>query len=107
MMSEHRFQTVIARIKMLLPVYKDEDTSHAIAREVDERINKLEKDTNVIDTQKNAAIIAYEYAVENRELIEEHEEDIRELAKALERLASQLKELTRRFHLDAPVSKEE
>jgi len=88
-------------------MYKDEETTREIAREIEERIARIEKDTDIIDTQKNAVIAAFEYATAMRVLDEEHEQDIRELAKALERLTSQLKALTKRFHLETPILNED
>ncbi len=93
----------IARIKMRVPLYKDEDTTREIAREVEERIAQIEEETDIIDTQKNAVKAAFAYAVEQRELIEEQEEDIRELAKALEKITAELKALAKRFHLVPPA----
>jgi len=99
MINEQRCPLNIARINMDVPVYKDRDTTEAIGREVEERIKKIEKETEVIDTQKNAVIAAFNCLVELRRQEEEHEEDIHELTRALERLTTQLKSLEKRFHL--------
>ncbi|MCK5862390.1 MAG: cell division protein ZapA [Candidatus Hydrogenedentes bacterium] len=99
MITDQRCRLKIARIDIDVPIYKDVETTRAIAREVDERIKKVEKETEIIDTQKNAVIAAFDCLVEMRTLITEHEEDIQELAKSLERLTSQMKSLEKRFHL--------
>jgi cell division protein ZapA (FtsZ GTPase activity inhibitor) len=101
MITEQLFQIEIARIKMEVPVYKDINTTRAIGRELDERIKEIAKATKVIDTQKNAVVAAFDCLVEMHALMEDHEEDIRELTKALERIASQMKALEKRFHLES------
>ncbi len=101
MITEQRCQIEIARIKMEVAVYKDINSTRAIGRELDERIKEIAKETKVIDTQKNAVIAAFDCLVEMHTLMEDHEEDIRELTKALERIASQMKALEKRFHLES------
>ena len=102
MIKKPQCRVEIGRMKLAVPLYKDEDATHEIAREVEERIERIEEETEVIDTQKNAVLAAFECVVEQRALIEEHEEDIRELVRALEKLTSQLKALAKRFHLPPP-----
>ena len=107
MITNQRCRLEIARIKIDVPVHKDVDTTRAIGREVEERIKAIEKKTEVIDTQKNAVIAAYDCMVEMHGLVEEHEEDIKELTIALERLATQMKSLEKRFHLSSLPRDEE
>ena len=107
MITDQRCRLEIARIKIDVPVYKDVDTTRAIGREVEERIKKIEKKTEVIDTQKNAVIAAFDCMVEMHVLVEEHEEDIKELTIALERLTTQMRSLEKRFHLSSTPRDEE
>ncbi len=93
----------IARIKMNLPIYRDEETTREIAREVEETIARIEDESELIDTQKNAVLAAFDYACQKRALEDEYEADNRELAKALERVTSQLKTLISNFPGEAPV----
>ncbi len=107
MITEHKCRLEVARIKIDVPIYKDLETTRAIGREVEERIKKIEKQTEVIDTQKNAVIAAFDCLVEMHQLTDEHEEDIRELTRALERLTTQMKSLEKRFHISRPQQDEE
>lgn len=100
MIHEKRCHLKIARINLDVPVYKDAKTTEAIGREVEKRIKAIEKETDFIDTQKNAVIAAFNCLVELHSQAEEHDEDIQELTRALERLTSQMKSLEKRFHLD-------
>ena len=100
MITEHKCRLEIARIKIDVPIYTDLDTTRAIGREVEERIKKIEKQTEVIDTQKNAVIAAFDCLVEMHQLTDAHEEDIRELTRALERITTQMKSLEKRFHIE-------
>lgn len=107
MITDKRCCLEIARIKIDVPVYKDVDTTEAIGKEVEAHIKRIEKKTGVIDTQKNAVIAAFDCLVEMHLLVEEHEEDIKELTIALERLTTQMKSLEKRFHLSTLPRDEE
>lgn len=99
MITEPHCQVTVGRMKLSVPIFKDVETTEAITTEIGARMDEIEEKTGVIDTQKNAIKAAYAYAVEKRILEAEHKEDMDDLARALERLASQLRELTKRFDL--------
>ncbi len=97
MISEQRCTVMIGRNKVSVPLYRDIETTENIAREVAERLEKIEAESPVVDTQKFAVVAAYEFAMEGRALEDEHREDTQDLVKALERLAKELRQLVERF----------
>ena len=98
MTHEQHCRLEVARIKIDVPVYRDISTTEAIGRDLDARIKQVAKQSDVIDTQKNAVIAAFNCLVQMHVLAEEHEEDIRELTRALERITTQMRSLEERFH---------
>ena len=107
MTHEQHCRLEVARIKIDVPVYRDISTTEAIGRDLDARIKQVAKQSDVIDTQKNAVIAAFNCLVQMHVLAEEHEEDIRELTRALARITTQMRSLEERFHLaNSPRDKE-
>lgn len=89
----------IRSIPVTLPIHIDMETTGILAREVEERLKRIEDDSDIIDTQRFAIQAAYEFAGELHDLEARQEQDTRDLVKALERIATQLRELEKRFRL--------
>lgn len=89
----------IGSIPVTLPIHIDMETTGILARQVEERLKRIEDESDIIDTQRFAVQAAYEFAAELYDLEEMQEQDTRDLVKALERIATQLRELEKRFHL--------
>lgn len=96
----------IANVNLRVPVVVNEETTQDIAKEVEECIARIESESSVIDTQKFALLAAFSFAVEKQVLQAEHDQDNRDLVKALETLATQLKSLSHRFSIAAPPRNE-
>jgi hypothetical protein len=94
----------IGAMSLVLPVHIDINTTNKIVQEVEDRLKRIEEESETVDTQRFAVQAAYEFAGMLHDLQNEHREDTRELIKALEQLVTQLKELSRRFHLDISPS---
>jgi hypothetical protein len=91
----------IGALPVVLPIHVDMDTTLEIAGEVEERLKRIEDESDTVDTQRFAVQAAYEYAAELRDLKIEHKEDTDELTKTLDKIVTLLKQLTKRFHLAA------
>ncbi len=93
----------INKIPVVLPIHVDLDTTTRLAGQVEERMKRLEKESGTVDTQRFAVQTAYEFAAEMYDLEKRHEQDVHDLVKALEHVASQLKNLEQRYHIDIHV----
>jgi cell division protein ZapA (FtsZ GTPase activity inhibitor) len=92
-MSEDFVQARVAKVNLRLPVYRDRQTTLAIAEEVSARVAAMEEQAGRIDSQAFALQAAFAYAVELHAEKAERDGDTRDLVKALDRIASQLKRL--------------
>lgn len=104
MSPEQWRQVRIANVNMRVPVFLDEETTERIAQEVDACIARIEAESTIIDTQKFALLAAFSFAVEKHALLEEQDQDTRDLVKALESLASRLKALAHQYGEAPPRS---
>lgn len=98
---------IIKRIPVVLPIHDDLETTSLIAQRVEDRLKRIEKESDTVDTQRFAVQAAYEFAAEMYDLDKQYEDDIHELVKALEHIATQLKDLERRYHIDIMPKDEE
>lgn len=86
-------QARVAKVNLRLPVYRDEATTLSIADEVTAKVAALEAEAGRIDSQAFALQAAYAFAVALRQEKAGREEDNKELLKALDRIAGQLRNM--------------
>lgn len=96
----------IGSIPLVLPIHIDLETTGILAQQVEDRLKRIEAESGTVDTQRFAVQAAYELAAELHDLEKRQEQDTRDLVKSLERIATQLRELEKRFHL-GPLPREE
>ncbi len=87
----------IANVTVPVPVYVDEKTSQAVARQVSERIKEIEETFGRVDTQGYALRAAYEFAAELHALQRQNDTDTQEVNSALSALATRLQEIANEF----------
>lgn len=87
---EEFVQARIAKVNLRLPIYRDRQTTLAIAEEVSARVAEMEEEAGRIDSQAFALQAAFAYAAELHAEKAERETDNRELLKVLDRIAGQL-----------------
>jgi len=92
-MSGDFIQARVAKVNLRLPVHRDPATTLAIADEITAKVAELEAEAGRIDSQAFALQAAYAFAVALHQEKAEREADNRELLKALDRIAGQLKEM--------------
>lgn len=92
-MSEDFVQARVAKVNLRLPVYRDRQTTLAIAEEVSARVAAMEEQAGRIDSQAFALQAAFAYAAELHAEKAERDGDTRDLLKVLDRIAGQLKRL--------------
>ncbi len=97
-------QIKIGNATMRVPVCVDEETTLEIVQRVNQRLKQVEEKATRIDTQAFALQTAYELAADLYLSEREHERDVRDLAKALDKIATQLSALAEEF---APAEKPE
>ena len=90
-MSGEFVQARIAKVNLRLPVYHDAQTTLRLAEEVSARVAEMEAEAGRIDSQAFALQAAVAFAAELHADKAAREADNRELLKALNRIASQLK----------------
>ena len=89
----------IGTLPVVLPVHIDRETTGKIAQQVEDRILRIEEESDTVDTQRFAVQAAYEFAAELHDLEQETRADTNALIKALESVAAQLKQLAERYRL--------
>lgn len=92
-MSGEFIQARVAKVNLRLPLYRDAATTLAIADEVTAKVAELEAEAGRIDSQAFALQAAYAFAVALRQEKAAREEDNRDLLKALDRIAEQLRRM--------------
>jgi cell division protein ZapA (FtsZ GTPase activity inhibitor) len=92
-MKKQSISLKIANVTLRVPVYRDEETTHAIAEKVTERFQAIEEASDRVDTQVFALRTAFDMAVELFALMEEQEADTRELLIMLDTISSRLEEI--------------
>lgn len=90
-MSDEFVQARVAKVNLRLPVYRDKQTTLAIADEVSARVAEMEAQAGRIDSQAFALQAAFAYAAELYAEKADREADTRDLLKVLDRIAGQLK----------------
>lgn len=90
-MSEDFVQARVAKVNLRLPLYRDKQTTLAIAEEVSARVAQMEEQAGRIDSQAFALQAAFAYAAELHAEKDERDADTRDLLKVLDRIAGQLK----------------
>jgi cell division protein ZapA (FtsZ GTPase activity inhibitor) len=88
-----RLRVTIANRSVDVTICGDAETTERLAREVTARFREIEADSARIDTQAFALQTAYTYAVELQEAQQQASEDTRDLVKALDVIASRLRDL--------------
>ena len=89
-MSEEFVQARVAKVNLRLPIYRDKQTTLAIAEEVSARVAAMEEQAGRIDSQAFALQAAFAYAAELHAEKADRDADTRDLLKVLDRIASQL-----------------
>lgn len=92
-MSDDFVQARVAKVNLRLPIYRDKQTTLAIAEAVTTRVAEMEAEAGRIDSQAFALQAAFAYAVELHAEKADREADTRELLKVLDRIAGQLARL--------------
>ena len=92
-MTDESIQAVIRGVTLRVPLHRDEETTRQIISEVDQVLKRIESESSVIDTQRFALQAAIEFAARLNTVREEQAEDTRLLVKALDRVASKLRDL--------------
>ncbi len=92
-MSEDFVQARVAKVNLRLPVYRDKQTTLAIAEEVSARVAAMEAEAGRIDSQAFALQAAFAIATELHAEKAARDADTRDLLKVLDRIAGQLARL--------------
>lgn len=92
-MSDDFVLARVAKVNLRLPIYRDRQTTLAIAEEVTSRVAAMEEQAGRIDSQAFALQAAFAYAAELHAEKAERDADTRDLLKVLDRIAGQLKRL--------------
>lgn len=93
-MNEVEIEVTIANITIPVPMYRDEETTHAIAREINQAFEQLYKKRGRFDTPVLALQTAFAYAAMARQKEAELDETEGELVEALDGVLEKLHELT-------------
>jgi cell division protein ZapA (FtsZ GTPase activity inhibitor) len=92
-MSDESIQARVAKVNLRLPIYRDKQTTLAIAEEVTARVAAMEEQAGRIDSQAFALQAAFAYAAELHAEKAARDADNRDLLKVLDRIAGQLARL--------------
>ncbi len=85
----------IGRVSLQIPVYGTEDATLRIVHELNERLKRVEAESDRIDTQAFALKVAASFAAEADDLREQADQEKRELLLALHRVSESLRALLR------------
>jgi len=96
-MKEATLRTKIGNVTLNLPIYRDKQTTQALAESVSEVVAEIEASADRIDTQAFALRAAYTFAYRLKELEEQNDADLRELLKALDGTASALQRIVEEY----------
>lgn len=96
-MTEPTVRTKIANVTLNLPVYRDKQTTLALAEAVSDVVAEMEANADRIDSQAFALRAAFEFAVRLKDLETQNDADLRELLKALDGAASALQGIVETF----------
>lgn len=96
----------VGMVPVLLPVHINREITEKIVQQVEERLERIEKESDTIDTQRFAIQAAYEFAVDLFDLEEQYKADEVDLIKVLQHMSEELRQLIKHYGL-APLPKEE
>jgi len=92
-MTEETIQDEVGGVRLALPIVDDVDTTRRIAARVNDRLREIEAESDRIDTHRFALLAAVSFATEVEECQRKHDQDTRDLLKALNRLLTSLRAL--------------
>jgi hypothetical protein len=95
MSDSESLPVVIRGVKVLVPVYRDKETTHEIATRVDAHVQGIESGAKRVDSHAFALRAAYDFAVRHDLAEREHEREQREMSSILGELESLINRLSR------------
>lgn len=94
MSAPENVSVVIRGVKVVVPMYRNEEMTRAIASRVDKHIHEIESEAARVDSQVFAFRTAYDFAVEREMADREREREHRELAQVLGELEGLIERLS-------------
>jgi len=82
--DENAVEITLGRIPMRVPIIVDSQTTQRIAKQVNERITKIEQESNRGDTYEFALLTALTFAAELEQAQRTHHEEVKELVRTKE-----------------------
>ncbi len=100
MIEEQRIKVKVGGRQFLLPVYGDVDNTYYLAKQLHERITRIEEASSRIDTQSFTIEATMEALFEIQRSEDGSKEDTTTMMADLKKLSTRLEDLIREYQLD-------
>jgi cell division protein ZapA (FtsZ GTPase activity inhibitor) len=92
----------VGGMRIRVPLYRNEETTLYIVEQVNQRLKEIEEQSTRIDSQRFALQAAFSFAAELAQAEADRSDDSREMATALDRIATSLQRLLDNYTHLAP-----